>query len=779
MQQVRDKFDQWRICWKDYLLGKEWDENKVEAKEVIASLERIADAGTPIESKEDTSEVVFSSPFFTLHAITMAYCTPGTKYYHQDNVRNEIFAEMKTLCEDGYNLLTPPENWWALEIGIPLRLLNILILMYEELPNREQTIEQLTDVILHFQNAYEITSRGQKEGAANLMWKCHVHMLVGILRKEMQWIDWANKHLQEILQYTGIKQVLRSAEPIYDDGFHPDGSFIQHHFFAYTGAYGKSLLSILAGLMYAFHDEECLQLDQEKEQFVFDVVHKAYEPLIYQGNFMDIVRGRDLSRHYQEDNIAGRHCIRSICYLANIMTGENQKRTRAMLKEWLRNNGTREILFKDEHARAEYFIQPSLVEVVEEIERDTVSPRGELVGNYQFGPMCKTVHLSKGFGMALSMYSKTLACYEYLNGESNKCWHVNDGVTYLYTADANQYNGDFYASVDMQRLPGITVDRSLERYTDPYYCWYLPESKNVYAFAGGATLGDFGITGLQYRGQGNGKERDLEVKKSWFMFDDAVVCLGSGITSTTGNEIETIIDNKKLKKNMSNEITMMDMSTKKCDSLTGEETVHKTSFLHLTGNAGAASDIGYYFPEDVQIKLLCEQREGTWNDAKVNPNNKRTNNYATYWIAHGKYPKDATYKYVILPGKSVAEMEVYEEKQEISICECSNQAHAVFHNRLDILGIHFWNKESYTCQGITCDTQASVMVKRENQLMQIAVADPTKTDVMINIAFDFSITNVEKIPEQVEVINYSPFTIRVNTKNLHGESLVLSNCNLS
>lgn len=773
MKTAVNQFDKWRKRWRNYLLGTEWNENSAEARQVIASLERIADIGTPASNRTDTSEVLYSTPFYGLRALTIAYCTPGTKYYGKSFVKVKILNELGHLYQEEYNLSSSPENWWAMEVGIPLRLLDILVLMYEELPELEDSIIRFTDVILHFQNAYELTSGGRKETGANLMWKCLVQLLTGILRKEMQWIDWANEQLPTILQYSDVLPTNGAEQSIYDDGFYPDGSFIQHYFFSYTGGYGKHLLNILAGLLYAFDGEECLKLTEEKKQFFFDMIHKAYEPLIYNGRFMDIARGREISRYYYQDNIAGRHCIRAICYLSYIMKDEEQQRTRSMLKEWLSHNGTREKLFCDENAHAEYFVLPSLVEVLKGIEQDSVLPRGELIGHYSFDTMCKTVHLSKWFGMAVSMYSQTIACYEYLNGESNKCWHVSDGVTYLYTSDADQYNGNYYGSVDMQRLPGTTVDRSPNRYEDSYYSWYMPESKNVYAFAGGAVMDVYGIAGMQYKGQGGGKERDLEVKKSWFMYDDAVVCLGSGITSTTGNPIETIVDNKRLLEDMSNEITLDKEKPKQCLSLSEVETIRQVQTLHLTGNAGSTSDIGYYFPHTAQVHVLCEKRVGTWNSIQPNPENLSKNVFATYWIEHGNCPQNDSYAYVILPGKSVLETQQYGENGDVEILECTQSAHAVTNNKLGIIGIHFWNRESYTCKGITCDTQASVMMRKMQDRVEIAIADPAKTDEMINLSFDFAVGKLEQVPEQIEVISCNPFTLRINTEKLYGQSLLV------
>lgn len=766
-----DRFDRWRLKWRNYLLGEAWNENFKESKAVISSLEKIADVNILELKKNNKNEIIFTSASYRLRALAMAYATPGTKYYGREAVKTEILEGMERLNQEEYNMDASPENWWAMEVGIPLRVLDILILMYEELPGQEEYIRRFTDIILHFQNAYELTSRGREETGANLMWKCHVHLLTGILRGEMHWIDWANEHLPLILQYSNKVQIPGAPNSHFDDGYYPDGSFIQHYYFSYTGGYGKNLLCILSGLMYAFDGEECLKLPEEKREFFFTMIHKAYEPLIYNGRFMDIARGREISRYYYQDYIAGRHCIRAICYLSKVMKGEEQKRTRSMLKEWLKANGTGETLFQDESIYAEYFVQPSLVEVLKEIEQDSVLPRGELIANYQFGPMCKAVHLGKGFGMAVSMYSPTIACYEYLNGESHKCWHVSDGVTYLYTADADQYNGNYYGCADMQRLPGTTVDRSPGRYTDPYYCWYLPESKNVYAFAGGTSLDAYGITGMQYRGQGNGKKRDLEVKKSWFMYDDAVVCLGSGITSTTGNPIETIIDNKQLLNDMSNRITM-DILAFPCAAVS-EELVCELQTLHLTGNAGAASDIGYYFPNMERVHVLCERREGTWNSAEVNPDHICDNPFAAYWIAHGKSPRDAGYAYVILPGRSAEGTRQYGDSGEVEILECTPSAHAVRNNRLNILGIHFWEEKPYTCGGISCDTQASIMLRRGASEAEISIADPAKSDAVINISFDFGIKIVRQVPKQVEVISCNPLRLRVHTKQLQGQSLLI------
>lgn len=762
-----DKFDHWRKCWEKLLLGSTWDPNGVYEKKAVVSIETMADAELMPPNMKDNSICTYNTPFFQLHAMAVSYRTPGTKHYARLEYRNKILARLEALYETDYNCNCAPEiaeNWWAVEIGIPLRLLNILVLLYDELPDREQCIKKYTDVVIHFKDQYRQSSHGKPETGANLMWKCQILLLVGILRREQVWIDWANEQIPTMLQYSSVRNIPHIGRLV-DDGFYPDGSFVQHYMFAYTGGYGKNFIGMLAYLLYAFDGEECLTLSTENKEFIWKIIHEAYEPLIYNGRFMDIARGREPSRYYQQDYMTGRHVIRYIAYLCMVMPEPEKTRTTAMLKEWLAHNGTGENLLTDETPYAEHFLLPSMVEVLRKIDDSPVQARGELLAHYNFGPMCKTVHLGKGFAAAISMYNQSIACYERLGTESTKLWHFSDGVTYLYTADADQYNGDFYATADMQRLPGTTVDRSPTRCEDPYYSWYTPEARNVYAFAGGAMLGRYGIAGQQYRGQGIGTERSLEVKKSWFFMGDEIVCLGSGITSPTSDPIETTVDNKRITDPTHTVITVNGKKYPFAAQTTG---TYAAKTLHITGNNGPASDIGYIFPNETEIMLACEHRIGTWNTVAVNPDNQKENDFAEFVIPHGVKPQKATYAYVILPCHSAESTALCAENPPYEIVENTESAHAVQYSG-NMLGINFWNAEPYTCAGVTSNTQASVMATDT----QISVCDATQSDAIIELAFDFA----AEVPEEnnaVEVLCASPLKVRVDTKGQNGGSVVFA-----
>ena len=760
------RFDRWRRCWQQYLLGRHWEPETESGQQIIASMERIADAG-------DCNVV---GEHFVLRALAMAYQTKGTKYYKDKAARDRILTGIERLYETVYHPgmdTGARTDWWNYELGIPLRLLDILYLMYEELPEREAVILKHTDAILSYKDTYLLSSNGMPEDGANLVWKCQVLLLTAILRRDSDLIDWVNGRLPGVLGYARSAEVPGMGR-IYPEGFYPDGSFIQHHMFAYTGGYGKHLLNILSGLLYAFDGEECLRLEEKEREFFYRMVHQAYEPLVWGGRFMDLARGREASRPHYPDKVCGRHILRSLCYLVKVMPAEYQNQTIPMLKAWLNAGDTAQALLDDWDVDQEYFVSPSLSEVVSAVKQSPLPARPPLTGHFNFGVVCKALHRRENYALAVSMYGKNIACYERLNTESERFWHVSDGMTYLYTADLDQYNQDYYATADMQRLPGTTVERVPGREDDPYYSWYLPESRSVYSFAGGVTLERFGSAGQRYRGQGRGKERTLEVRKSWFMFDDEIVCMGSGITSPTGYPVETILDNRRLLPQAANLLTFDGEEPAACRDLMDVDIVRTATALHLSSNMGLLSGIGYCFLQPTPVHVLVQHRTGTWGGIHKGPHAGRLcqNDHAVLWLSHGSAPQDAQYAYILLPAKTARETFEYCASPAIAILEQSDLAHAVHHDRLGITALNFW--QPAVCAGMTCSGQACVIVRRQGNRLEIAISDPTKENAVLELSTLDQADRILNASPGLTVQSLSPLRLTADTAGQEGQSLYIA-----
>ncbi|MDR1643045.1 MAG: polysaccharide lyase 8 family protein [Clostridiales bacterium] len=724
-----------RERWASYLTGSNLDIDSPDTQEFIKSVERIAESDLGYAT-EPAFNGVYVSPYYTVAALAKAYKIHGTKQHGDPAVLGHVLGELERLHDAEFNVNAYHGNWWVLEIGIPKSLVDILILLHDEIG--KTNVLKYTEVILRFKDEY-IRNSGNPETGANLAWKCRILFLTGLLREDPALLEWVNHQLPKLMEYSALPDPGSS----YDDGFYPDGTFIQHSYLHYTGGYGKNLLTTLAGLFYAFLDTGALAVPDECIAFIHKMAFDAYEPLIYKGRFLDIARGREVSRYFHQDYITGRHVIRGLCYLSETMPESSKLRARAMIREWLSSDDDLALL-RDEDAHAEHFVYGSLLPIYRKIMK--TAPREEKPFHKTFGIGADAVHHAKNYCFAVKMHSPDIASYEFLNGEGEKFWHISDGMTYLYTSDLDCFNSDYYATVDMQRLPGTTVDRSPDRASDPYYHWFGSDSKNPRSFAGGTDLGTCGAAGMHYKGQGLGIIRDLDAQKSWFMFDKEIVCLGSGISSSSGNPIETTVDNRR--------------------------NSQVSSSGHIAHIQAKGAGTAYWFPANQAFQTLAERRKGTWNSVEIDPKFCKENNFATIWIDHGRNPENASYAYVVLPETSQAEAQKYASHPGIEILENSIQAHAVRHSRLSITAVNFW--ANHAVAGIFASAPCSLIFQQRESVCEIAISDPARSDSLIEVSFPFGATKALSLDKRLRIVKASPLTVRFDSAGTHRGTALMS-----
>ncbi len=117
-------------------------------------------------------------------------------------------------------------------------------------------------------------------------------------------------------------------------------------------------------------------------------------------------------------------------------------------------------------------------------------------------------------------------------------------------------------------------------------------------------------------------------------------------------------------------------------------------------------------------------------------------------------PVDAGYAYILLPGRSAAETAVYASQPDIEILRSDGAVHAARDNSQGILAANFWL--AGTVENISVSAPASMIVKREGDVMAIGVSDPTQRDVPITVTVNASGSLIAK-DSTVSVGCVSPF----------------------
>jgi len=710
-----DEFDVLREKWAEMLTGgSHLDLTDPAVASSISSLSSAANSywstmdksptraflWADLASTTDTGDITAS--YERLKSMALAYATPGSSLKGNASLKADIVRGLDWVYAHRYNETTPMhDEWWHLEIGAPAELVDTTALMFDEL-SAAQVASYMRAVDKFTPSATTPAPGGTKWSftAANRMWKIHIVTIRGIIVKDSAKLLAARDAFSELFIY--VKR---------GDGFYADGSFIQHRGHPYTGGYGASLLGKLAPVLALLNGPNresasgsSWRVTDPNIANLYRLVFTALEPVIYRGGVMAMVQGREISRKSASEHVIGHGIMQNILLISQFAPEADAARMRSMLKYWA---GADTVLDFVETAPL------GLKGAVRQLIADpTVKPRGELIGNFVFAGMDRVVHLAPGFGLGLSMSSSRVFTYESIHGENVNGWHTGEGMLYLYNSDLTQFDDDFWPTVDPHRLPGTTIDVGQIR---------EPASGQSEApattWVGGASLGAYGAAGMQLRAWGS----TLTAKKSWFMFDGEVVCLGSDIRSGDSRPIETVVENRLLHGGGDKTLTVD--GTRKTGALGGSEAMRDVTWAHLAGQTEGA-DIGYFFPAPARLYGLREARSGVWNETTKTV----SRNYLTLWLSHGTNPAGATYSYVLLPGYSAAQVSDYAKHPRVEILANSDRIQAVRVDSLGLTAANFWSDGRSAIGNITVDRMASVLLQTRGAFLDVAVSDPTQVN---------------------------------------------------
>jgi hypothetical protein len=682
----------------------------------------------------DSSQIWYT--YDRLKTISLAYRTAGNTLYGNPSLRADLLSALDWMYANIYNeTKSQYDNWWHWQIGVPLRLNDITVVLYDTLSGTQ---------ITNYMNAVNHFTPTPTGTAANLVWEATVVAVHGVIVKDSSKITAAAASLSSVFPYVTTS-----------DGFYVDGSFIQHTYFPYTGSYGSSLIVFLAPILDMLDGSRWAVTDPRMTN-VFQWVYNAYQPVIYRGAIMDMVRGRAISRDDETDQIIGQQTVAAIIRTAQFAPLADAAAFKSMAKYWIQS---------DTACGFTTNTDLGTLPLAQAILADpTVVSRGELLGHYHFGSMDRVAHLRPGYAFCLSLSSSRIANYESINSENLHGWYTADGMTYLYNADQIQFDDCFWPTINAYRLPGTTVDTQTRANGSG------AGALGVYNWVGGAALGNWGAAGMQL----DAWNSDLTAKKSWFMFDDEIVCLGAGITCTSNRAIETIVENRKLTSDGTNAFTVNGQS--KPSALGWTETMSSVSWAHLAGNVTAA-DIGYYFPQPALLNGVREARTGAWYAINLyeigSTTDPITRNYLTLWFNHGTNPVNTTYAYVLLPGLSAPETAGYAASPNVSLLQNSASIQAVSEGPLGVTAANFWNDGPQSAGGITVNRKASVLLQLTETNLTVAVADPTQTNTAgITVTINQAAAQTLSLDPGITVSQLAPaLELTANTTGAAGKSL--------
>lgn len=777
-----------------------WDGYRFKGKPACTDVpwpEEIGKKGNKaIEFTRDAVE--FRQSFKNVLLMAKAYRLEHGALYKNQELLKDMINILDWLTKNCYRPQSQTDNWWTWEIGIPKDIIPTLILLSDELTMKQKV--KFTEGVRFFQpDPYHggVIGTGsthvlgyRMQYAANRVDNSMTALGLGLLLEDNEFVYLASEASSSVLEFVTVEDSTVIAEKGYPNGYYKDGSYIDHSRTPYAGSYGIVVLEGIVNIS-AILSNSPWQFRPEKAKILEDILINTYGLSVYNGVMLDTLRGRAISREALTDKIIGRQVRTHIIKSLDSVSEEGRKTLLNYLKNWLTADPEYVGSLKELN---EIVVKQKAREIIENKEISGVVPSAHK--NYPL--MDRAIHRADNWLFALSMFSERILNTEIMNGENLYGWHQGDGMTYLYGKDNTYYNDNYWNTINPFRLPGTTtVSKNIGNGTKDSSGFYQEgDYTSKEAWVGGSELGGYGVNGMSLSGDCGTKtkyEPNLRALKSYFMFDDEVVCLGTGINDSESNFItETTVENRKLNDDASNQITLngnnLELQTVPVNvaeivnseglgggtgSMEGSA-VNNAKWIHVEGNVTGEA-VGYYFPkESGQLKARKVASTGNWGNININTSTDVVKNYFELWFDHGKNPQNAEYSYVMLPGKTVEEMKEYEKNPTVEILANTTDVQAVRYKSKNVIGANFWQDKTVSVSGITCNKKASVIVKQTGDNLEIGVSDPTmKNTETIEVEIDKEFGKLVSADTNVAVSEKNgKIHLVVNTKGTNGDTSV-------
>ena len=786
---------------------------------------------------EPKNGVNITAYYAKIEAMAKGYACLGTSTHKNA----ELLADVKKGLEYGYKYYfgqgivygekhptnptvdVPPcttyGNWYDWDIAIPARLVNILVLIEDAL-TPEETAKYL--------KPFDMIITHPTGAAANRATVGKIVLLSAALKHDAFKLAETNALLEELFVYVDERPADAPIDNS-DGGFCTDGSFIQHGGIRYAGVYGTGFLGALSQTMLIASGTP-FEMSCEGVEHQYEWIFNAYRTILYDDSMMAMTFGRQIIQR----NMEKQYLCTLLCHTAAM---------RSYAPDGLKDDFDSLNKYLIDVMEAEGYTSwiesvpfPFLKYCLDLKANTNITYEYSLNKTIVFGCQDAVVHHGAEYGVALSMSSTRIYKYESINGNNETGWYHGDGMLYLYT-DGYDYGFHHFWYADPYLMQGTTVN--LAQRSDSCI---TPMIYNSDPYAGGVSQGKYGVAGyilgypddyLLWDGRPLFDPKNIEIsaKKSYFFFDNEVVCLGSGITDESDCGVITTVENRlwglrgatactdELYINgtriSEGELSLLDRSGYTTEDLTylgkpyapsdgpsipqttvDARTMHFSNmggYVFLRAKSGVSGDgdgnvIRYAKATNNPYATVGDP---TLSEAQF----KSTQDFLEIVIDHSEVTKNgdaAKYAYVYLPEATVQETEDYYAKYitgegDIDILARNDSVHSVIEKNLKIIACNFFveggtaiediEQDCMAVTEISSQTPCSLMItKNADGSYSVAISDPTQTYSSLTLSIVIEgISEVTSTDAGVSAtISGSTLNISVSSANSLGSAFNLT-----
>lgn len=554
------------------------------------------------------------------------------------------------------------DNWWYRQIAVPQQLGKILVVMRFGV---SRIPAELEDALLTYMTTTGGDPRnwtGANKADIALHW-----LYRGCLRDSLEVAGLAAQEAYFPLRYTS------------QEGVQYDNSYFQHGHQLYIGGYGKVFIVTISDFA-AVANGTSLGVSGDKLDILRDFVLETYQGVIRGGYMFFNAAGRSLSR----DGALGQADL--VPVLENMRSLDPERRTEYgdMIK---RVSGKKTPGYRIKPSNTLYYI-----------------------GDYM-------THVRPGFSVGIRAVSNRTARLESGNGENLKGFFLSDGSVNV-AVTGNEYR-NIFPVWNWVYIPGVTAP-ALDTLPQLQENWGA--NIGTSDFVGGVSDGEYGLFAYDMDERGYG----VSARKSWFCFDEQVVCLGAGVNSKRPESVNTTVTQCLL----NGGVPRIFADGEAYDVNTGDAVITNVDWVCHNG-------IGYFFPEGGDVGVRVKRQSGRWSD--INTSESRDlieKDVFTLWIDHGQAPTGRSYAYIIVPDAGDRVDAALPRANEVEIVENTAALQAVANRKAGILQAVFYDSGTLAHEDIKVSVsgRCALMIKRlKGGVLDVYIADPSRKSRTLDV----------------------------------------------
>ena len=676
-----DEFDALRLKWRDSLIaagGTSIDSNAL----------KYWTGSFPINTAPTSSAFYLWSDlplntnvsgnmrdsFDRLERMALAYANPSSTFYQSAALATAVINGLNWMVTNVYNETNTYDNWYHWMITGAENFANTALLVYPALSQAQ--INSYYTKIQYYgpsggpngNSPWPTSYRWSLLTGANTAEAALVMTLNGILNKSGSKLTEAKTNLANVFALVTD-----------GDGFYSDGGYIFHFTAVENGSYGLTLIEAVSAATNLLYGTPWALAEADSSQAYDNWIPKGLMPFYYRGAMMHMIRGRSYTTSGSTGAKAGAEGITLIRQVA-LFAPTSQANTLTAFAN---------------------------------------SPH-PAVGQYMFPSIDRAVAHRSNFSFGLSLSSSRTCNFDPMRNtpstqNNDKGWNTADGMTSLYVgATDTHFTDNIWPTMDWFHMTGTTAEQN-------YQAEPGTPSEN---WAGGAEVSGYGVAGMSlHPNDSSTASSTLYGKKSYFMLEKEVVCLGAGIVCESANSVDTTVENRRMGSSTSSVNLWVDgVATSRSLNWGATLTSPKSCAIEGVG--------GYYFPDSPNnIRAEFVPSSGTWTDIHPTDSDTATytDNYLRLIFNHGARPFGATYAYTLLPAMTPSEVAGYAYNPQTTILSNTDTVQAVKNPALGVVAANFWNSGGGTADLLAVNKSCTVISRETYNSISVGLSDPTQS----------------------------------------------------